>query len=105
VHNLLLNALEASPHGGTVEVRVGTAGEEAVLEVFDRGSGLPPDVGDRLFEPYVSTKRRGSGLGLSLVRDIVGQHRGTVTLQNREGGGAHARIALPTTTRGTEVGG
>lgn len=105
VHNLLLNALEASPQGGTVEVRVADEGGEAILEVLDRGSGLPPDVSDRLFEPYVSTKRRGSGLGLSLVRDIVGQHRGSVTLENREGGGARARIVLPSMGTGMEVAG
>ena len=50
---------------------------------------------DRLFEPYVSTKRRGSGLGLSLVRDIASQHGGEVTLVDRENGGACARLALP----------
>jgi two-component system sensor kinase FixL len=53
-----------------------------------------------LFEPYVSTKRRGSGLGLSLVRDIARQHGGTVSLEDREGGGACARLVLPLTEEG-----
>jgi signal transduction histidine kinase len=48
-----------------------------------------------VFEPYVSTKHRGSGLGLSLVRDIAERHRGQVTLGNRDGGGAVARLTLP----------
>jgi signal transduction histidine kinase len=72
----------------------------AVLEVLDRGPGLPPGLADRLFEPYVSTKRRGSGLGLSLVRDIARQHGGTVTLEDREGGGACARLVLPLAKEG-----
>jgi signal transduction histidine kinase len=52
-------------------------------------------VRDRLFQPYVSTKRRGSGLGLSLVHDVAVQHEGTVTLEGRDGGGTVARLELP----------
>jgi signal transduction histidine kinase len=73
------------------------AGAEGVaeVEVLDRGRGLAAEVRERLFEPYVSTKRRGSGLGLSLVRDIAGQHGGTVTLADRPGGGARAVLRMP----------
>jgi len=53
----------------------------------------------RAFEPYVSTKARGSGLGLALVRDIATQHGGTVTLEPRAGGGACARLCLPLDAR------
>jgi len=95
IHNLVLNACEASPSGATVEVRICARGGEAVVEVVDRGQGLDPDVRARLFQPYVSTKRRGSGLGLSLVRDVAVQHGGSVTLDDREGGGAVARLRLP----------
>ena len=95
IHNLLLNACEASPRGGRVELRTFAAGDRAVLEVLDRGPGVPSALGDRVFEPYVSTKKRSSGLGLSLVRDIATQHGGTVTLENREDGGACARLTLP----------
>jgi len=95
VHNLLLNACEASPRGGLVEVRTGAGGDEGWVEVLDRGSGVPPELEGRLFEPYVSTKSRGSGLGLSLVKDIAAQHGGRITLENRESGGARARLSLP----------
>ena len=95
VHNLLLNASEASPDGGTVDVRSRREGNDAVVEVLDRGPGLSPEVRARLFEPYVSTKARGSGLGLSLVRDIAIQHGGTITLDDREGGGTRACFSLP----------
>jgi nitrogen fixation/metabolism regulation signal transduction histidine kinase len=95
VHNLVLNACEASPTGATVEVRVCARGEEAVVEVTDHGQGLDPEVRARLFQPYVSSKRRGSGLGLSLVRDVAVQHGGSATLEDREGGGAVARLQLP----------
>jgi two-component system nitrogen regulation sensor histidine kinase NtrY len=66
-----------------------------VVEVTDHGQGLDPEVRARLFQPYVSSKRRGSGLGLSLVRDVAVQHGGSATLEDREGGGAVARLQLP----------
>ena len=105
LHNLIVNAREAGPPGVPVEVRVasepraasgaGEAGGRAVVEVLDRGPGIPEEMRERAFEPYVSSKARGSGLGLALVRDIVVQHGGTVSLENREGGGACARLSLP----------
>ena len=95
LHNLILNAREAGPAAARVEVRAGAAGARAVVEVLDRGAGVPESVGERAFEPYVSSKARGSGLGLALVRDIVLQHGGTVTLEQRDGGGACARLSLP----------
>jgi len=101
VHNLVLNACEASPPGATVEVRLRVEEADAVVRVLDRGHGLAPEVRDRLFHPYVSTRRRGSGLGLSLVRDVATQHQGSVTLQDREGGGVEARFALPRFEEGT----
>jgi nitrogen fixation/metabolism regulation signal transduction histidine kinase len=94
-HNLVLNACEASPPGAVVEVAARREEGRALLEVLDRGAGVPAAVAGRVFEPYVSTKRRGSGLGLSLVRDIARQHGGSVTLEDRPGGGACARLALP----------
>ena len=109
IQNLVLNACEASPHGGTVEIVTRAEGSQAVLEVRDRGAGLAEGVRARLFQPYVSTKRRGSGLGLALVRDIAAQHGGTATLEDREGGGAVARLSLPleppTATRPIASGG
>jgi len=103
VHNLILNALEASPDGAGVEVRLSKQEGRAVLEVLDRGTGLTPEVQARAFDPYVSTKARGSGLGLALVREIAAQHGGAVTLENREGGGARARLTLPLSEPGMEA--
>jgi len=93
--NLVLNAREASPPGADVELQVCAENGEAVVEVLDRGPGLPAGLHGRLFEPFVSTKRRGSGLGLALVRAIVQEHGGRIALEDREGGGACARLVLP----------
>jgi len=95
IHNLVLNACEASPPGSTVQVECRSEGGMAVVDVLDRGTGIEESLRARLFEPYVSTKQRGSGLGLSLVRDVAAQHGGAATLENRESGGARARITLP----------
>jgi nitrogen fixation/metabolism regulation signal transduction histidine kinase len=99
IHNLVLNAEEAGAAGSGVEVRVSLERDRAVLEVLDRGAGIPAELGARIFEPYVSTKKRGSGLGLALVRDIAIQHGGAVTLEPREGGGTRARLVLPLDSR------
>jgi nitrogen fixation/metabolism regulation signal transduction histidine kinase len=95
IHNLVLNACEATAPGGEVVVRWGIEDGQVQVEVLDRGHGLAREVQERLFEPYVSTKRRGSGLGLSLVRDIAGQHGGSVSLANRGDGGARAVLRVP----------
>ncbi len=103
LHNLLVNAIEASPRGAVVELASGADGSQAWVEVRDRGPGLDPKLAERVFEPYVSTKNRGSGLGLSLVRDIARQHNGDVTLVNREGGGAVARLTIPLSSRSADA--
>ena len=95
LHNLILNAREASPPGAVVEVRAERTEDRGVVEVLDRGAGVPDTLRERVFEPYVSSKARGSGLGLALVRDIATQHAGTVTLEDRTGGGTCARLSLP----------
>jgi nitrogen fixation/metabolism regulation signal transduction histidine kinase len=100
IHNLLLNACEASPEDAEVRARTRADGNRALLEVFDQGPGVPVELLDRIFEPYVSTKNRGSGLGLSLVRDVAAQHDGDAGLDNVQGGGARAWLAIPLATGG-----
>ena len=95
LHNLLLNAREAAGADSPVELRAGRTAREGWIEVLDRGPGLSGADAARVFEPYFSTKNRGSGLGLSVVKDIAERHGGRVTLANREGGGAEARLTLP----------
>jgi two-component system sensor histidine kinase HydH len=96
--NLLKNARDASPDGAPVDLRVSLDGDRLVLEVSDRGDGLSPGAAARAFEPFFTTRIHGTGLGLALARRIVEGHGGTIQAENREGGGAVFRIALP---RGT----
>ncbi|QEL17751.1 sensor histidine kinase [Limnoglobus roseus] len=97
LYNLLFNAMEAQPAGGVVRVRVGTPSDNPVLEICveDEGPGLAADVRDRVFEPFVSTKEAGMGLGLSICRRIVEGHDGEITAADAAGGGAAFVVRLP----------
>jgi two-component system NtrC family sensor kinase len=93
--NLLRNAREAMPEGGPIEVRVAAAGMSVVVDVDDRGGGIPEDIRARVFDPFFSTKGEGTGLGLAITRHIVEAHGGSVTCDPRPGGGTRFRLALP----------
>jgi two-component system, NtrC family, sensor kinase len=94
--NLLTNARDASPDGGLVSCRVAIEGEQARLTVADRGPGVPREAGERLFQPFFTTKKSGgTGLGLAISREIVRRHGGEIGLSAREGGGAEAWVTLP----------
>lgn len=94
--NVMENALEAMPGGGTVTVRSRRAGDEAEVVIEDTGAGLPPDVQERLFEPYFSTKTNGTGLGLAICQSLVREMDGDIQLRNRRGAkGVQAIVTLP----------
>lgn len=92
--NLLLNACQAQPAGGEVEIACRANGTRAVVEVSDRGPGLSAEALAHAFEPFYST-RGSSGLGLALSKGIVDDHDGVVRAANRPGGGALFTVELP----------
>lgn len=95
VVNLLDNAIEASKSPSEVEVVARWEEDDLVVEVLDRGPGLPVEDPDLLFQPFFSSKGRGSGVGLAVVYRIVTDHGGTVRLLQREGGGVRAEVRIP----------
>jgi signal transduction histidine kinase len=86
--NLLLNALQATPAGGRVELMAAQSDGELVISVQDSGSGVPVDLRERIWEPFFTTRQRGTGLGLAIVRKRVQEVGGTATLVSGNGGGA-----------------
>lgn len=80
--NLLLNALEAMPDGGSVTIRPFRAGEFAGIEVTDSGTGIPSELHDRVFDAYFTTKGSGTGLGLAMCDKIMRQHDGSLTFRS-----------------------
>ena len=96
VHNLVINAMQASPRGtGKVSVR-GTANEETMtLTVTDNGVGIPVDRLPMIFEPYYTTKEDGTGLGLAISKRIVEEHGGTISAESLVGKGSTFMVRLP----------
>lgn len=97
--NLLANACDATEPGGGITVRTGQTDDRVWLEVSDEGCGLPPSMGDRIFDANVTTKSGGGnfglGLGLAISRDIAVKHHGTLTSKNASTRGAVFRLELP----------
>ncbi|HEV8336563.1 MAG TPA: sensor histidine kinase KdpD [Candidatus Polarisedimenticolia bacterium] len=98
--NLLENAVKHTPAGSPIEIRARNSDDAVEVDVSDRGPGLPPGSESQIFEKFhrgPQTGARGTGLGLAIARGIVQAHGGTLTAENRAGGGAVFRMTLPQT--------
>jgi len=93
--NLVLNAMDAMPAGGTLTLRTSDRGETVRIEVVDTGKGLTPEECSRLFTPYYTTKVQGTGLGLAIVQSVVSDHHGTISVSSEEHRGTTFHIDLP----------
>ncbi len=107
VNNIVMNSLEAMPEGGTIRIAAENvtvsprdtlpvpAGSYIRLTVDDQGTGIPPEHRERIFDPYFTTKKKGSGLGLTTAYSIIRKHAGTIEADSELGRGTTFRIYLP----------
>ena len=93
--NLVANAIEATPSGGTVALRLRNGGSAVVLEVRDSGRGISPEDLERIGTPFFTTRERGTGLGVVLAQGVIQQHGGTLIYASTLGRGTTATITLP----------
>jgi two-component system sensor kinase FixL len=93
--NLLINAAQAMQNRGIIEARVTTEDSQQRVTVTDRGPGIPPEVRERLFQPFFTTKARGTGLGLSVAKRLVELHGGTIAITFPREGGTEVTVSLP----------
>jgi len=95
VLNLLFNAVEAMPGGGSITARTFAIDNDVRIEIRDSGPGIDAAVHARLFEPFFTTKHDGTGLGLSICRSLVHANGGTIEVESEPGRGAQFTIVLP----------
>lgn len=100
--NLINNAVDAMPDGGTIRIRFAVENSGVTTEIEDSGTGIPPEIMPRLFQAFATFgKSNGTGLGLSICKRIIEDHGGTIDARNREGGGAIFRFHLPLPSNGS----
>jgi signal transduction histidine kinase len=93
--NLVTNALEAMKSGGNLVLSAACAGSAITLEIADDGPGIPPDLRDKVFQLYFTTKPRGSGIGLAMTYRAVQLHNGTIDFTSEDGRGTTFRLQFP----------
>jgi signal transduction histidine kinase len=95
LRNLIQNAIQAMPEGGRLVLRAGEQNGRIYLQVQDSGTGIPPEIRDKIFSPFYTTRTRGTGLGLSIVQKIVQAHQGEIQVECPAEGGSIFTVWLP----------
>jgi signal transduction histidine kinase len=101
--NIFINAMQAMPGGGRIGVAIRAEGGRVIINIDDDGQGIHADVIDKIWDPFFTTKDKGTGLGLGIVKNIVEAHGGSIRVANRETHGARVTIELPAITSNGNV--
>jgi signal transduction histidine kinase len=84
-NNLFINAIQAMPNGGNLNIEITPLEKCVKIEIIDTGEGISPENIAKIFEPYFSTKETGTGLGLAIVKRIIDEHHGTIEVESSNG--------------------
>jgi len=93
--NLLINAIQAMQNGGTIYIKISSTGDAVTILIEDEGEGIPDNLTEKIWDPFFTTKEKGTGLGLVIVKNIIKAHGGSIELENRSAGGVRAIVKLP----------
>jgi len=93
--NVFINAMQAMPEGGRIGVRVFSTNGSIYVRFEDEGEGIDSEIMDKIWDPFFTTKEKGTGLGLGIVKNLVEAHGGSLNIENRSGAGARVTIQLP----------
>jgi len=97
--NILINAMQSMPDGGPIDIRVVLVEDSIQIKFIDEGPGIEPEITDKIWDPFFTTKEKGTGLGLGIVKNIIESHNGAVFIENRSTKGVTVTVALPLQTR------
>ena len=93
--NILINAMQAMPEGGKIHVAIQSTDNTVKIFFEDEGEGIPQDLMEKIWDPFFTTKAKGTGLGLGIVKNIIESHSGSVQIRARPGAGARVKVELP----------
>jgi hypothetical protein len=93
--NILMNAVEAMPDGGNLDVKIKTANESIEIDIIDTGKGIPQEVLQDIYDPFFTTKQSGTGVGLSISLKIIEDHGGNINIKSKQGKGTTMSLTLP----------
>jgi two-component system sensor histidine kinase HydH len=92
--NVAKNGIEAMDTGGTLTVATGRQADRVFVQIGDTGKGIPPEIQEKIFQPFFSTKPKGSGLGLAISQKIIEAHQGEITIESEPRKGTRVTIFL-----------
>ena len=93
--NILINAMQAMPQGGEINVQIRSSDNAVKIFFEDQGEGIPEDILEKIWDPFFTTKSKGTGLGLGIVKNIIESHGGSVRISNRSVSGARVTVKIP----------
>jgi two-component system, NtrC family, sensor histidine kinase HydH len=93
--NIFINAIQAMPNGGKISVNVFPANGNVAIQIEDEGNGIEAEIMEQIWNPFFTTKEKGTGLGLGIVKNLIEAHSGNLDIENRPEGGARVTVQLP----------